>query len=243
MSNIKDSIMYHLKFGWRSSISQIPRLYAVWNGLRSPSTVVGVSKEATDLVLEGYPRSGNTFAWHAFMMSQTRPFNIIHHSHNAARIIEAVKKNIPTLVLIRNPRDCVISYCIYEPKLSVRMALVHWLRFYRAISPFKDEFVLAKFREVITDFGQVVTSVNERFGTQFETFIHTDKNVERVFEQMEFRTKLIAKRVGYSDVLEHKISRPSETRVEKKKILDEALNKNRKLISLLHTAEDLYCSY
>ena len=41
--------------------------------------------DATELVLEGYPRSGNTFAVAALQFAQDRPLRIARHTHMPAR--------------------------------------------------------------------------------------------------------------------------------------------------------------
>lgn len=233
---------YNLRFNWRSFISQHPRFYGVWNGFRSPSLILGLSKLSTDLVLEGYPRSGNTFARYAFMMAQPYPLNMAHHSHKPARVIESVKMEIPTLILIRRPKDCVLSYCIYEPRLSIRMGLLHWIRFYFSIEHLKNGYVLSDFDEVVTDFGQVIDKVNNSFGTKFEIFDHNDENVNKIYEQMEIRAKNNPRNFDYLQFMEERISKPSEERDQKKMELEISLNRDKKLLSLLAEAEDLYYS-
>ena len=64
---------------------------------------------STDLVIEGFPRSGNTFAVAAFVLSQPRPVRIAHHHHVPAQVIYAVKRGIPVLVVVRKPDDAVLS--------------------------------------------------------------------------------------------------------------------------------------
>jgi len=239
MSAFGDALL-RLGLEWRSIISQYPRVYAAWVGVRAPSIALGINKQRTDLVLEGYPRSGNTFAWHAFMMAQSMPFEVAHHSHIAARVIKAVRSGIPTLVLIREPRDCAISYCIYEPQLTVGMALVHWIRFYRAIQPYRHGYVLATFDQVVTDFGIVTSTVNERFGTQFGVFQHTDENVKLVFSRIESRLELINSRGHFAGSMEDRIGRPSHDRESKRQELENRLEQDRRLVSLVCRASELY---
>jgi len=239
MLNYQD-IRYRIRFKWRSLISIYPRIYAGWVGLRYPLAAFGLTKWKSDLVLEGYPRSGNTFAWYAFIMAQTCPYDIAHHSHNPGRIIEAVRHQIPTLVLIRNPRDCVISYCIYEPRLTLDLALNHWIRFYNAIKPYKDGYIIATFDEVVTDFSAVISRVNDQFETKFELFDHTEENVKEVFSKIKFRTQLVNKRVTTSTEPENQISIPSEYREQKKESLKKSINKNKQLTKKWQLAKTLY---
>jgi hypothetical protein len=60
---------------------------------------------------------------------------------------------------------------------------------------------------VISDFGSVIRGVNDRFGTGFREFHHTEENLERIFSHIEH----IDKRT--SGVVSEKIvSRPSQVR-------------------------------
>lgn len=57
----------------------------------------------TELVIEGFERSGNTFAVVAFETAQPRPVKTAHHLHAAAQVVSAVRMGVPTLLLIRPP--------------------------------------------------------------------------------------------------------------------------------------------
>jgi len=62
----------------------------------------------TELVIEGYPKRANAFAVSAFQMAQGRPVKMAHHLHPPINVILAAKRNIPCLVLIRHPDQCVL---------------------------------------------------------------------------------------------------------------------------------------
>src|SRR5207249_3563902 len=68
-----------------------------------------------------------------------------------------------------------------------KQALGAWVKFYETVVPVRDRVVTADFVEVTTDFGEVIRSVNRRFGTDFGEFDHTQENVDRVFELIEKR--------------------------------------------------------
>lgn len=231
---------FKIGFRWRLYISQFPKIYAAWMGLRYPPAFVFGINQMTELVIEGYPRSGNTFALYALLDSQTCPVNVLHHSHNPSRIIEAVKADIPTLVLIRNPIDSIISFCIFEPKLSIRLALSHWIRFYKAIKPYSGGYLLATFEEVIEDYGKVIDKLNDKYTTSFSRFEHTEENVERIFCIIEQKIKKINQRGNFETAVELKISVPSEKRASLKNDLREELINNQKYKSALLYAQDLY---
>jgi hypothetical protein len=237
--NIRD-LRFRIGFEWRSIINQYPKILAAWIGWRNPPGVFGLSQQRTDLVIEGYPRSGNTFAWYAFSMSQKGIYEVLHHSHQPARIIESVKLAIPTLVLIRQPKDCVISYCIYRPELSLRLALSHWIRFYQIIKPHHENIAIAQFDDVISNFSTVIHKVNQKFITNFDLFDHTEKNVQLVFDQIEQKSKRLSNRMVSISSMEDKISRPSKNREEKQEKLSEQFKNDSRLAALLAKADELY---
>ncbi|MCA1687543.1 MAG: hypothetical protein LC714_02860 [Actinobacteria bacterium] len=159
----------------------------------------------TQLVIEGFPRSGNSFARVAFVQAQREKVRIAHGLHVPAQVIRAVRWQIPTLVLIRRPRDAVLSFAIRDP-ISVDQALKYYLSFYKPIEEYRDGYVLGLFEEVTGDYGRVIKRLNEKFGTTFSLFRHDEQNVNKVFARMEKNSR---KRYGETR-WETKVSRPSD---------------------------------
>jgi hypothetical protein len=143
----------------------------------------------TELVMEGFGRAGNTFAWLAFRSAQPRPVRLAHHTHAAAQVITAVRWDIPTLVIVRSPVDSALAHMVLRG-VSARSALVAWIRYHRRIMTVRDGFVAAGFDEVTGDFGAVVRRVNEAFGTSFGVFEHTAANEACVFAEIADRNRL-----------------------------------------------------
>src|ERR687890_2581704 len=123
----------------------------------------------TQLVIEGFPRSANSFARVAFNRAQRDRVRIATGLHVPAQVIRAARWRIPTLVLIRRPKDAVLSFAIRDP-ISVEQALKYYLSFYETVEGYRDAYVLGLFEEVTGDFGQVIRRINERFGTTFSVF-------------------------------------------------------------------------
>ena len=61
--------------------------------------------DGTDVVIEGFPRSGNTAVFAAFSVAQPSEIRIAHHTHTPANAIAGVRRGLPVLVLIRAPDD------------------------------------------------------------------------------------------------------------------------------------------
>jgi hypothetical protein len=160
----------------------------------------------TEIVVEGFPRSGNTFAVAALRHAQDRAVRIAHHTHAPAHVIAAVRRGIPALVLARSPDDAVLEYVIRKPSLSLRQALRGYVRFYRPLLPYRGGFVVGLFSAVTTDFGQVIRRLNERFGTTFREFEHTDDNVQACFEAIDADYRA---RFGSGPEFQAVVARPS----------------------------------
>lgn len=141
----------------------------------------------TELVIDGFTRSATTFAVYAFQLSQARPVRLAHHLHAPAQLIEAARRGIPALALIREPRGAILSQLIQEPDVALRDALLAYSRFYERLLRWRDSFVAGEFEQVTHDFGAVVRQLNRRFGTGFAPFAHSDANLREVLELCELR--------------------------------------------------------
>jgi hypothetical protein len=170
----------------------------------------------TAVLIEGFPRSANSFAVAAFEMANGHATPVAHHTHASAHVMAAVRARVPTLVLIREPQESVLEMVVARPACSVRQALRGWIRFYRALLPLGEGFVVGIFSEVTRDFGAVIGRVNERFGTCFREFRHTEDNVRACFEAMDAYWRA---RVGSGPALERLVGRPSALRDELKDAL------------------------
>ena len=146
-----------------------------------------IVRRDTQLVIEGYPRSGNTFAETALKLCQPSPLKTADHLHAPAQVIRAAQYHIPLCVLIRRPEDVVRSLVVKYPRIRVADALKGYIRFYETCLPYQHAFLVATFAQVTTDFGRVIDGINEKFGTSFIRFEHTEANVRRVFEILEQR--------------------------------------------------------
>jgi hypothetical protein len=138
-------------------------------------------RDETEVVIEGFPRSGNTFAVAAFHLAQLpKDVKIAHHAHVPAQLVQAVRLGLPAVVLVREPEECVLSLVVRDPSLGVGGALRGWVRFHAPLVAVRARLVVATFEEATTDMGGIVRRVNERFGTSFRAFDPTPENLDRV---------------------------------------------------------------
>lgn len=154
-----------------------------------------VVNRQTEIVIEGFPRSGNSFALSAFKQSNPDVAHIATHVHMPAQIIKAAHYGIPTIVLLREPIAAVCSMIALSAQIGdrgevdeamtiadVKRLLHFYAEFYRRVYAVRDSFLFAPFQEVTKDFGRIQETINERFHTAFTPFDHTPENVKTIFE-------------------------------------------------------------
>jgi hypothetical protein len=204
------------RYGARAVLSTYPVVYLPYARRKYGHETV-LSSE-TELVIEGFQRSGNTFAVIAFELAQGRPTRTAHHLHAAAHVLAAARRGVPILLLIRDPEATVVSHMVREPCITPRQALSNWIRFHERVQPYRERMVIAEFGAVTSDFGPVVDEINRRFGTTFRRFDHTEDNVARCFGLIDERN-----RQRYGAIVESHVARPSIRRDELKRALVSAL--------------------
>jgi hypothetical protein len=183
------SAVRNLRWALRSRIAESPGLYLPLARLKYRRPGPSVVDAQTALVIDGYTRSAITFAVFAFQLAQDRPVRLAHHLHAPAQLIEAVRRGVPTLAVIREPEGAVLSAMIREPYLTARTALVAYSRFHHRLLPYRQGLVVGEFEAVTSDLGAVIRTVNGRFGTRFREFEHTSENVRACFNLVEVRAR------------------------------------------------------
>jgi hypothetical protein len=170
----------------RSRLAEHPRIYLPIARRKYPDAVLS---SQTELLIEGFTRSAVTFATIAFQLAQPEPVRVAHTLHSAGHVIDAVRSGVPSLVVIREPEETVLSAVVREPYVTLDRALTAYTRFYAHLQPVKGSIVVAEFDTVVHDFGSVIRTVNQRFGTRFAEFQQTDDNVKRCYDIIEDRAR------------------------------------------------------
>lgn len=222
----------------RNIIACYPRIYIP--AIKFTSRRDFVIRRNTELVIEGYPRSGNSFAHAAFRLAQNRPISIAHHCHAPAQVMMANRWKIPALVIFRDPDDAVRSLLIFSPEMyTVNEAYREYINFYQPLLKIRDSYVLASFESVTKELSAVIRCVNERFETEFKEFSHSEEMVNRAFTEVNriARETSGANKPAY-DILQREEYRSKlsviKTRIQNKIYEDKAVAKLRAQAKKLH---------
>jgi hypothetical protein len=197
--------------GWLASREQPMLFYAFARHRGVPSDqLVGAD---TQMVIEGFPRSANSYAVIGFQLAQPELLTVAHHTHAPAQVIRAVERNIPLMVPIRHPRDAIASLLIRDRRYSIGLAVDAYASFYQSVLPYRDALVLARFDDITRDLGGVIRRVNSQYGTSFALPPSSDDEFrDACFRQIEE----IDLRSGGN---EYTVARPSAWRQERKREL------------------------
>lgn len=175
-----------------------------------------IVSKASDVTIEGYPRSGNSFAHSAFRSAQTQKPRIATHVHSYTQIIRSVDLCVPTMVLLRNPKDACLSLVALSNEIAERdvsdvelsrakQSLIENLRnyktFYEKVLTVKDGIIVAEFSLVTSDFGEIIRRMNERFGTGFEPYENSEQNDSTLFKKGGFHLSPNQQRDSIKDFL------------------------------------------
>ncbi len=192
---------------------------------------------STEIVIEGYPRSGNTFTVVAFRQAQGRQIEIAHHLHAAAQIKRAARLGVPAIVLIREPSEAILSVVVRDPHASVRWAIRSYIRFYSTVVPYLEKTVVASFATVTSDLASIIRMVNTHYGTSFKEFVPTEDALNSVRQTVEWMGQMDSMRTGWDYRLG--VALPSEQRRRAKEARrTEYLDERNKPLRL--RAESLY---
>lgn len=189
---------------------------------------------STDVVIEGYPRSGNTYAYVAFWIANGRETKVGHHSHAARNVRFGVRHSVPTILVIRKPLDAAASWLVYRPGVSASSALRAYIRFHSGVIRVISRVVVAPFETVITDFAAVIAELNSRFDQTFLPYQPSPENEARIRHETEWWDYVES---GRATIREHTVSRPpAEREVLKARAVERVLAEQ----ALLERAEALY---
>jgi len=147
-----------------------------------------IIRESSDLCIEGFQRSGNSFFVILFRR-KNKDVALAHHMHSAVQVIRAIHLKVPVIVLIRRPEDAVASLLTWDDKLSVGVALYAYRSFYKKLKGYKSQVVIAPFSEVTTQIGDVIRRVNDRYNTEFVPMDFSEPQLEKIRTNVASRQK------------------------------------------------------
>lgn len=119
----------------------------------------------TELVVDGFPRSGNSFTEAAFLYSQrSRRLVLKSHAHSPAQVLRAIEQDVATVLLLRDPDQAVASTIASTGVDRPDMHYRDYCAYYRPLLGMDSHFVIAPFEVALRSFDTLVAATNAHFG-------------------------------------------------------------------------------
>jgi hypothetical protein len=177
---LRAAVTFRLRLLLERSPARYER-YQLWRGAQ-----LSPFRKRTDLVVCGFPGSGNSYV-RAALLAVNPELRIASHGHTWGEVARGVERGLPVLFLLREPRAAISSaasrYGVnWQPKYELRAYATMCERVYG----YRDSIVVATFEEATTSIGAVVRRINEKFGTSFVPLDDNDPDVQaNVLRQVE----------------------------------------------------------
>jgi len=191
---------------------------------------------STKIVFEGFPRTANTFALQAFLLSQqgrVTKEQVAHHIHKVSQILLAIEYKIPVVLLIRDPASAVLSAKVRQPQYSIKALLQAYIYFHQPLINKRDAIVVAEFNEITKDFNTIIDRINDKFHLSYSPFIASPENIQQIQQNIANLEDVTADPQNAAE----RVSIPTAIKDQKKKAMQAELD-NHPL--LLEQANALY---
>jgi hypothetical protein len=126
----------------RAALERFPGLYIRIARRRTPARQ-GVDA-STDLLIEGFPRSGNSFlvSW----IAKANPgLRIASHMHSIAHVHAALRRRLPVVVVIREPEAALASLALFDRQRPIEQHIERYRRFHVGVLAVYDEVLVSPF--------------------------------------------------------------------------------------------------
>lgn len=172
----------------------------------------------TNLIIEGFPRSANTYAKYAAEYSLGPGVRLAGHAHSAALVAEGAKLGLPAIVLVREPDATVASLHQFMDGVPLRNCYRAYARFHSTVLKVAESVQISSFESILSDFGGQVGRLNERFGTSFSIYQKTPSGEAQIRAMVEADGR---RRHG-GNLPEKSTARPSDSRTPASQLIEKS---------------------
>ena len=133
----------------------------------------------TLLTIEGFPRSGNSFMTKLVLSCNPHLTNKVgHHLHHPANIMRSVKNNIPTILMLRDPKNAIISLkslimfgnhknSSNRPVPSLNKLLTLYIKYHTALVESTDKFSIISLDDLINKRDSTLSKISIAYSLDF----------------------------------------------------------------------------
>lgn len=177
-------------------LGRVPREMLV-RGLSERERLVD---DSMDACIDGFPRSANTLAYHAFVRANPG-VRVAHHLHTPIQVVRAVELGVPCAVTIRAPLEAISSFLVFRAAIepgaeTVAGAVRRYIDFYERVAEVRDEVVVCSFERIVADPAVVARELNNRFGSGFSAPALGPDGKAELIAAIERRHRLRGRELG-----------------------------------------------
>lgn len=151
---------------------------------RWPASVCYTRPGITRLCIDGFPRSANSMLIRKFLLSNRENFKgryvVAHHSHDIDSVLAAVLADIPVIMPVRRPDDCIPSVLVYDKAMTPEEATRRYLGLLDLAASRRQHVLLAPFEAIVNDVNSVFAAANRLFDIQLQPIACTDEEAMQV---------------------------------------------------------------
>ena len=169
-----------------------------------------LANQNTNICIEGFPRSGNSFACRIIRI--TDPWiKISDHTHSIANVKSASENHVPIVILIRKPLDAIVSYVLRRiglrqkttKEMSLRLAFKDYYIFYQYI--YKqlnnlnntNKIKIIKFETLINETSTYLETIENLINIDFQ--INSLEDLNKLIDRTNNQLKTIASKKTYEN--------------------------------------------
>ena len=208
---------YWLKF----NLGYSRLFYYIIYANKNPYKRMAVSRES-NICIEGYPRSSNSYAVVAFHLANEN-VRIAHHHHVLAQIYKSMDYHIPIITVIRKPEDAITSFLIFQRSFNVDLYIKTYTQYYKRIISLHDQMIIADFDTVVNNFNKVINAVNVKYNSNYRIINNLEYRQNEIFGKLSEVNKI------YFRGDKNKLMFPDDEREKLKHALKEHVMKNKYL--------------
>ena len=189
-----------------------------------------ITHNNTDIVVEGYPRMGNSYLY--LFIKQINPkIKISSHTHTIANVKLGISLKKKVIILIRPPLESCASRLVFQKNLSTMLALKDYFIFYSYIQKKKKELIIINSNKMFSDNIYLINKLKGIFSKEISD-ISIDQN--KIFNDLKKENNSVF------ESREETLGYPSIKKNELKKINEKKILSDHKSHILLKNCQLLY---
>ena len=139
----------------------------------------------TQLIVDGPPRCANHFILE-HLNQQFTQIEVAHHYHAVGLAKLGSKYSLPTIILIRNPKDQLLSGSLYSKEITMKILLLELHNYYKELLKIKN-IVISDFERSTKDPFSIVKEVFHQYREKLPETKIKQFSDEFIFNKIKMR--------------------------------------------------------